>query len=177
MVKISKSMFQGFFRAKSYPACQFDLSHQHVFLIFKFLPLSLSKKWAKNVLFTWSDLYLKGTGLKYQLWPETAKQGLPFVNQAQDNTLWISILLTHSLKHKVQIIKSCSFKMIFFCSFQAPTAKHYIFWSWNSTEILRKAHEYSLSCQQIRCFKILVMILLVLKNKSWKKSVENSTFG
>ena len=123
MVKISKSMFQGFFRAKSYPACQFDLTHQHVFLIFKFLPLSLSKKWAKNVLFTWSDLYLKGTGLKYQLWPETAKQGLPFVNQAQDNTLWISILLTHSLKHKVQIIKSCSFKMIFFLLFSGSNCK------------------------------------------------------
>ena len=67
------------------------------------------------------------------------KKILLHCNMVQDHTMWISIWLTYYLKHSVLTIKYCSFKMIAFCSFQAPILNYYNFWSRNATKILEKA--------------------------------------
>ena len=94
--------------------------------------------------------------------------GISLCESGSRSSLWISTLLTHSLKYKVPMIKCCSFKMITFCSFQVPCILYFDtgmlerFW--------RKAHKYSVSWQQIRYFKVSLVITLVLKKWS-------STFG
>ena len=96
-------------------------------------------------------------------------QGGISLHESGSRSYSVNLNLTHSLEHKVQMIKSCSFKRITVCCFQAPILKQCNFWAGKAKEFLEKSHKHSVSWQQIRCFKILLMITLVLKKQFWKK--------
>ena len=93
----------------------------------------------------WSIKRLKIILCEYQLW-------IPIT--------WCTI---------IWMIKFCSFKLITFCSFQAPVLKYFIFWSGNATKNLKKAHQNSISLQKSKFFKIFLMITLVHKKQFSKK--------
>ena len=68
------------------------------------------------------------------------------------------------------------FKWLGLALLKAPILKYFLFWSRNATEILKKAHNNSITWQKVKIFKIFLMITLVFK-KDLQKGVKNRIFG